>query len=46
MSDDIKRLIAVLQSKGQVITTEDIEYIAGIISENEWLGFDEETENE
>lgn len=46
MSDDMKRLIAVLQSKGQVITTEDIEYIAGIISENEWLGFDEEEENE
>ena len=45
MSDDVKRLIAVLQSKGQVITTEDVEYIAGVISENEWLGFDEEEES-
>jgi hypothetical protein len=42
MTDDMKRLIVVLQSKGQVITTEDVEYIAGVISENEWLGFDEE----
>lgn len=42
MTDDMKRLIVVLQSKGQVITTEDVEYIAGKISENEWLGFDEE----
>lgn len=46
MSDDMKRLIVVLQSKGQVITTEDVEYISGVISENEWLGFDEEAENE
>lgn len=42
MTEDIKRLIVVLQSKGQVITTEDMEFIAGVISENEWLGFDEE----
>lgn len=41
MSDDMKRLIVVLQSKGQVITTEDVEFIAGVISENEWLGFEE-----
>lgn len=47
MNDEIKRLIVVLQSKGQVITTEDTQYIAGVISENEWLGFDnEEDENE
>lgn len=46
MSDDMKRLIVVLQSKGQVITTEDVEYISGVISENEWLGFEEEAENE
>lgn len=46
MSDDMKRLIVVLQSKGQVITTEDVEYIAGVISENEWLGFDGEKEND
>jgi hypothetical protein len=46
MTDDMKRLIVVLQSKGQVITTEDVEFIAGVISENEWLGFDEEAENE
>lgn len=46
MSEEIKRLIAVLQSKGQVITTEDMQYIAGVISESEWLGFDEEAENE
>ena len=46
MTDDMKRLIVVLQSKGQVITTEDMQYIAGVISENEWLGFDEETDNE
>lgn len=42
MTDEVKRLIVVLQSKGQVITTEDMEYIAGAISENEWLGFDSE----
>lgn len=46
MNDDMKRLIVVLQSKGQVITTEDVEYIAGVISENEWLGLDEEADNE
>ena len=46
MSDEIKRLIVVLQSKGQVITTEDVEYIAGVISESEWLGFDNEEEEE
>lgn len=46
MSDDIKRLIVVLQSKGLIITTEDMEYIAGVISENEWLGFDEDAEND
>lgn len=46
MSDDMKRLIVVLQSKGQVITTEDVEYIAGVISESEWLGFDEEVKDE
>ena len=46
MSDDVKRLIVVLQSKGQVITTEDVEYIAGVISESEWLGFDNEEEEE
>jgi len=46
MSEDMKRLIAVLQSKGQVITTEDMQYIAGVISENEWLGFDEGDEND
>jgi hypothetical protein len=45
MSDDVKRLIVVLQSKGQIITTEDVEYIAGAISENEWLGFDEEDDS-
>lgn len=45
MTDDMKRLIVVLQNKGQVITTEDVEYIAGVISESEWLGF-EEAENE
>ncbi len=44
MSEDMKRLIAVLQSKGQVITTEDVEYIAGVISESEWLGLEEEDE--
>lgn len=46
MSEDMKRLIVVLQSKGQVITTEDVEYISGVISENEWLGFEEEAEND
>lgn len=40
MTDEVKRLIVVLQSKGQVITTEDMEFITGVISENEWLGFD------
>ena len=44
MSDDIRKLITVLQQKGMIITTEDVEYIAGVISENEWLGFDEEEE--
>ena len=46
MSDDVRKLITVLQQKGIMITTEDIFYIAGRISENEWLGFDEEAENE
>ena len=44
MSDDVRKLITVLQQKGIMITTEDVEYIAGVISENEWLGFDEENE--
>lgn len=46
MSDEIRKLITVLQQKGIMITTEDVEYISGVISENEWLGFDEEKEND
>lgn len=46
MSDDIRKLITVLQQKGIMITTEDIFYISGLISENEWVGLDEEEENE
>lgn len=46
MSDDVRKLITVLQQKGIMITTEDIEFIAGVMSENEWLGTDEDTENE
>lgn len=42
MNDDMKRLIVVLQSKGILITVTDIEFISGVISENEWLGFDSE----
>ena len=42
MSDEVRKLIAVLQQKGIMITTEDVFYIAGKISENEWLGFDDE----
>lgn len=46
MSDEVRKLIAVLQQKGIMITTEDIEFIAGVISENEWIGIEEEAENE
>jgi hypothetical protein len=42
MSDEVRKLITVLQQKGVMITTEDVYYIAGMISEDEWLGFDEE----
>lgn len=42
MTDEVKRLIVVLQSKGILITVADMEFIAGVISENEWLGFDSE----
>ena len=44
MSDDIRKLITVLQQKGIMITTEDVEYISGVISENEWLGFDDDAD--
>ena len=44
MSDEITKLITVLQQKGIMITTEDIFYISGKISENEWLCFDEAEE--
>lgn len=46
MSDEVRKLITVLQQKDIMITTEDIFYISGRISENEWLGFDEEAEKE
>ena len=42
MGDEIKRLIVVLQSKGILITVTDTEFISGVISESEWLGFDSE----
>lgn len=40
MDDAMKRLIVVLQSKGILITVTDLEFISGVISENAWLGFD------
>lgn len=46
MNDEIRKLITVLQQKGIMITTEDVFYIAGKISENEWVGVDEEVEND
>lgn len=42
MNDAMKRLIVVLQSKGILITVADMEFISGVMSENEWLGFDSE----
>lgn len=42
MDDAMKRLIVVLQSKGILITVADMEFISGVMSENEWLGFDSE----
>jgi len=42
LSDEVRKLINVLLQKGIMISTEDIYYIAGMVSENVWLGFDEE----
>lgn len=42
MSDEVRKLITVLQQKGIMITTEDVLYIAGKTSENVWLGIEVE----